>query len=711
MMGESFARRLRRIGDVRMKRLFALFLAAVLLSLLALPAAAARPTHGTSDTWITQDMLTTEIPDSYSVNRATQADARLGRYNDFFLKDRLQTVSIQIEEDNFNYLVQNAKDEPYVLASSVTIGNATVNYCGLRTKGNFTLDHSYADNPGSDRFSFTVNFGEYVCKPEYDQRQTFYGCERISINNFFFDKSMLKEFFSLMLMEEMGLPTPQFGLAKLYINGEYYGVYAMVEAMDESILEQHFQEDAKELSSYLCKPTGTRLRYADLQKDPSPLYEYDEETYEKVKDMLPTALEWSRKLSCLAAGQDFSGNAIDVQSREYLQLLGQVMDVEQTLKYFAAHSWLCQMDNMFVGLQNFGLYISPEGVSTLVPWDYDLAFGCYFPSTAENTANYPVDVMYRLNVELWDSESKQSAQFYKTFPLFYVIYQNKALMERYRGYMLDCSRIAALGGYVEANGKSYEPAWFNSFIETLEEPLLEAAGEKLASNVYYMNYITQPKDAKAALPHLTRIIAQRAAGVYNQIMGIDAWVCGSGCNLETLGNGIRGDNTTGGTLTLIDPYTGISSTAAYSGGRRSQAPVLGVRVLSQKDKAYQTAHGNLNLGMGDRLAVYELKSAVKPTGRYTVTIPLGTDALKASASHSFYLVSGDRLVPLEAQRNGNLFTFQMDTMGTVAVLTDLPVFSPDNSQTFPILLGAGAGVAVLAAVAVIWILRKKKKQS
>ena len=690
-----------------MKKLCAFFLAAVLLGALSLPALAARPSHGTAKEWITEDMLTTEIPASYSVNAATQADAMLGKYNDFFLKDRLQTVSIQIDENNLNYLLQNAKEEPYVMTTSVTIGNTTLGYCGLRTKGNYTLDHSYADNPGSDRFSFTVNFGEYVCKPDFEKKQTFFGCDRISFNNFFFDKSMMKEFFSLMLMEEMGLPTPQFGLAKLYINGEYYGVYAMVEAMDESILEQYFQVDDKTLSSYLCKPTATRLRYTDLLKDQAPLYEHDEETYEKVKDMLPTVMEWSRKLSCLANGQDFEGNAIDVQSQEYLELLAQVMDVEEALKYFAAHSWLCQLDNMFVGLQNFGLYISPEGISTLVPWDYDLAFGCYFPSTAETTANYPVDVMYRLNVELWDMESKQSAQFYKTFPLFYVIYQNQALMERYRGYMLDCSRIAALGGYVEATGKYYDPAWFNSFLEVLEEPLLEAAGEKLADNVYYMNHISQPEDVKAALPHLTRIIAQRSVGVYNQIMGVDAWVCGSGCNLETLGNALRGDSTNNGTLTLIDPYTGVFATASYSGGRRAQTPVLAVNVLTEEDAAYQTAQSNLEMGRGDRLLVYQLKSAVKATGGYTVTIPLDAAATKDSTELSFFLLSGQQLTPLQMERSDNLFTCRLDALGTVVILVDRPVLSVDDPQTFPILLAAG-GIAALAALAAILVLRKRK---
>lgn len=690
------------------KKCIAFLSAAALLIALALPAAAARPTHGTATGWISEDMLTTQVPSNYRINSATQGKAMDGRYNAYFLKDKLQTVSIEIDENNLNYLLQNALDEPYVMTSSVTIGDVTLGYCGLRTKGNFTLAHAFTDNPGSDRFSFTVNFGEYVNKTAFGEKQTFFGCDRISFNNFFFDKSMLKEFFSLMLMEEMGLPTPQFGLAKLYINGQYYGVYAMVEALDESILEQHYHVDDKALSSYLCKPTGTRFRYEELKKDPAPLYEHSEETHAQVQDMLPTALEWSRKLNCLAAGTDFAGNPIDVQSENYLQLLSQVMDVEETVTYFAVHSWLCQLDNMFVGLQNFGLYISPEGVSTLLPWDYDLAFGCYFPSTAENTANYPIDVMYKLNDQMWDKEPTHSESIYKAFPLFYVIYQNDALMEKFHQAMLDCSRIAALGGTTAA-GRTYPAANFNGFLETLKQPLLEAAGEKLASNVYYMNFIRQPQDVRAALPHLTRVIAMRAVGVYNQITGCDAWVTSSGANLETLGNAIRGESTNAGFLTVIDPTTGIFVHAEFAGGRRAQTPVLAAKVLGEKDKAYQTAFESLQCSEKDVLLAYELKTTVKPTGDYRLTIPLDGAYAAPDAKHSFYILSGTTLTPIEMQRDGNLYSCSLDSLGTLVVLVDRSVLpSPVGGAGIVGIVAAGVLLLALGGGAFVMVIRKKK---
>ena len=129
---------------------------------------------------------------------------------------------------------------------------------------------------------------------------------------------------------------------------------------------------------------------------------------------------WANKLNCLSNGRDFEANIIDVNSERYLELLSEVMDVDEVVRYFAVHSWLCQMDNMFMGQKNFGLYIDPEGKALVLPWDYDLAFGCYYPCNAQNTANYPVDIMYSLDYSEDDREAK-SAEVYAEFPLFHVI--------------------------------------------------------------------------------------------------------------------------------------------------------------------------------------------------------------------------------------------------------------------------------------------------
>lgn len=667
--------------------------------------------HGTADEWISEDMVNNTPPSDYKVNTATQGKAEDGEYNKYFLEDDIQEVHIEIEENNLNYLLQNAMDEPYVMTTSVTIGDTTLGYCGLKTKGAYTLEHSYTENPGSDRFSFTVNFGKYIKKADYGEKQDFYGCNKISFNNFFFDKSMMKEFFALKLMDEMGLPTPQYGLAKLYINGEYYGVYAMVEAMDESILEQYYGVDDDELSSYLCKPEGTTFLYEEIEEDDSPLWEDDEDTYADVEDMLPTVKEWVRKLNLLSEGKDFDGNDIDVNSDEYIELLGQVMDIDETVRYFAAHSWLCQLDNMFVGQKNFGLYIDQNGKSLMIPWDYDLSFGCYYPSSAENTANYDVDAMKMLAG--WGMNTvglTVEDDAYEEFPLFNVIFQNDELMEKYHNYMKDCSKIAALGGTVEATGKSYDPAYFNSYIDAMKDELLEAASEELASNVYYMNRADQPSDVKQALPNLSKIIAMRAVGVVNQIDGVDAIVCGAGCDLSTLGNGSRGENTTKGTLSLVNAQTGMYVTAEYAGSRSRSNPMLTVNKLDSTDEDYDKVKQAIGATEDDSLIVYDITNNVKPESDYTLTIPVSKTHMENSGEIKIYSYEDDTLTELEAEVNGNLYTVVAEDISCIAVMqVGGNVNTNAGISTSNMLLWIIAGVTVVVIIVVVAVVLKTKK--
>ena len=330
-----------------------------------------------------------------------------------------------MDKNNLDYLFQNGSEKPTVMADSVKIGDETYGYVGLKTKGNYTLDHTYNDNVANDRFSFSINFGKYITKEKYGEDQNFHGCDKISFNNFYFDKSMLKEYFALKLLNEMGLPAPQYGLAKVYINGKFYGVYSMIENMQKSILKRYLSVGGKALSDYLVKPTHTNMQYDenmdsyltkagtyDLGKDittdknglsqakrvlaeQSGLWENNEDTLTKVKNELPRVFTWQKKLTLLSQGKDSKGNKIDVNSDEYIKELEQVMDVEEVVKYFATHSFLVQNDNMFVTQQNFGLYVDKDGKSMLLPWDYDLSFGCYYPSTAEATANLNIDQMYK----------------------------------------------------------------------------------------------------------------------------------------------------------------------------------------------------------------------------------------------------------------------------------------------------------------------------
>ncbi len=593
------------------------------ISLATVAPAYAQTTHGTTDEVVTEDQLDNTPPADYVVNTETQGDYDDERGDALFPKDHLQEVRITVDETNLNYLLQNAKDKPSVMTDTVTVGDASVSYAGLKTKGDYTLLHTYDDNPGSDRFSFSINFGKYIKKAEYGAKQNLYGVEKISFNNFFFDKSMLKEYASWLIIEAMGLPTPRFCLTKLYINDEYYGVYFMIENLEMNVLERYLDVDKKEIPGYLSKVELTQFKYEELLEDNSPLYEFDEEVYKEVEPMLPTVMEWVRKLNCLSAGTDFDGNRIDVNSQEYIDLLAQIMDVDEAVKYFAVHSFLVQTDSMFTTQKNFGLYVSEAGRAMLLPWDYDLAFGTYYPTDAESTANYDVDMMYLAgDYNGWNGSFKTSAQVYKDYPLFNVIYQNSTLMDKYHEYMADCSVVAALGGKCNATGEVYDSTYVGNMIDGLYDELYAAAEEELASHVYYVNNIKQPYAFKAGNDHIKLIVAMRAIGVYFQLKGENNFVSGNGCSLDLVGNGQPGGwYETNGIISNV-LSNGIYFTGSYRDDSWSgKSPKITVRDVTETTPGYEQIQALKETG---EVISYRVYNTVTPKNGYTLNVPLGS---------------------------------------------------------------------------------------
>lgn len=704
-----------------------LFLGAVMGMLcMSLPAQA----HGTTADTITKKMLRETPPESYKIDMDMQKNPRDGEYARFFLEDEIQIVKIEIDENNLNYLLQNADQKPSVMTNSVHIGDESIGYAGLKTKGSYTLEHTFTEF-GNDRFSFTINFGKYVKEEKYGENQNFYGCKKISFNNFFFDKSMMREFFSLKLLSEMGLPTPQYGIAKLYINDAYYGVYFMVEGLDQALVAKHQQIKRKEVGEYITKPENTDLAYDErldrfcredgsfdlsevlkqdkngvyhatgILKDSSYLWEEDEETLQDVAQPLPTVLAWQKKLNQLAGGKAFDGTELDVNSGTYIELLNEIMDVDEVVRYFATHSFLVQMDDMFVEQHNYGLYVDDNGKAMILPWDYDLSFGCYYPSTSELTANFDIDMMYKGGDERFFGATSLSAEeIYVQFPLFYVIYQNTSLMEKYHSYMRECSKIAALGG-TTTMGKSYEPVWFNSYIEKMQPALLEAASEQLAENVNYLNRTRQPEDLMRALPNLAKIIAMRSVGVLSQTDKMDVTVSGEGCDLSTLGNAVMGENARGGKLAAVDAATGIFVTADYGAEKWSNLPpVLNVKEIEKEEEIYQRIMKKTDCEESE-LTVYAMSNPAAPESGYRLYIPLGDSKGKKVSLYS-YETESETATELSVTVDDALYSADTDSIQYIAVVQET---AGEGGNTKILWIAVGVMAVLALAGAGVWLIR------
>ena len=68
-----------------------------------------------------------------------------------------------------------------------------------------------------------------------------------------------------------------------------------------------------------------------------------------------------------------------------------VVDVDAVIRYFVAHTFVCNGDS-YTGsmVHNYYLY-EKDGVLSMIPWDYNLAFGGFQSSDAAGAVNEPID--------------------------------------------------------------------------------------------------------------------------------------------------------------------------------------------------------------------------------------------------------------------------------------------------------------------------------
>ena len=502
--------------------------------------------HGSDETVSKDDLYTIEDvkedDEKYEINSDTQGKAKEGTYAKLFNKETIQDVKISIDENNWNYLLHNAIDKPTVLASSVSIGDDTVKYVGIKTKGNLTLKEVW--NSSSDRFSFTINFGKYInTNNGYIDKQNLYGLRKVALNNIYGDATLMKEYLSYELMTKMGIPTPEYSLINLYINDEFYGVYMMVESIDSSLTQRTLGEK----SDYLVKPESSggdliydnsldeyinddgEFDFSSIIYDNSeniiypndksnPLYKYnglwknDEDTFEDIVDMLPTIFKWMKTLNEL-------NNTNNPNTDDYKLALEEIIDVDSLIRYFAVNTYLVNLDSyQSEKMQNYALYINETGRATIIPWDYNYSFGVYGLGSASDVINFDI---YNpvINTTLKDR------------PLLNVILQNDEYKTLYEKYLNDITIIASEGG-TTSDGDTYEE---NNFATILNKY------NKLLNNIYGNDptaFYTLDEYNKATTS-LKELIEQRSEAVLNQLNGNNEKVT-TDINLRDMGESVGG---------------------------------------------------------------------------------------------------------------------------------------------------------------------------
>lgn len=261
-----------------------------------------------------------------------------------FNSNKVTTVDIEIAEEDWADMLANASAEELKQAD-ITVNGKKIENVAIRTKGNLSLRSVV--NSDSDRYSLKIDF-DY-----YDDTQSLYGLKKLNLNNNYSDSTLMREYISYELMEQMGLPTPAHSYMYVTVNGEERGGLFLggVEAVDETFLANNYGSN----DGFLFKPDGTG---SDLK--------YISDDIEDYTGIGLKTNEGNIDQSKLVEMLDAINNGGDIEK---------YIDVDEMLRYFAVNTALVNLDSYQGNMKhNYYLY-EQNGVFSIIPWDYNMSFG------------------------------------------------------------------------------------------------------------------------------------------------------------------------------------------------------------------------------------------------------------------------------------------------------------------------------------------------
>lgn len=125
-----------------------------------------------------------------------EAEHVMGYENRLFDNTKVHTIDIVM--DDWEEFIETCTDEEYHICNIVIDGEVYKNV-GIRAKGNTSLSSVAAYE--NDRYSFKIEFDQY------SDGNTYYGLDKLSLNNIIQDNTYLKDYLCYTMMNEIGIPS------------------------------------------------------------------------------------------------------------------------------------------------------------------------------------------------------------------------------------------------------------------------------------------------------------------------------------------------------------------------------------------------------------------------------------------------------------------------------------------------------------------------
>lgn len=334
------------------------------------------------------------------------------------LFDKTRVHRIDIIMDSWDTLLEEAEEETYYNASVVIDGERFVN-TAIRTKGNNSL--RLTKRYGHDRYSLKLEFDHYT-------EGSYYGLDKFSLDSSFQDNSYMKTWIAMDMMDFMGVPAPLCSYTWVTVNGEDRGLFLAVEEPEEAFARRNYGSRYGQL----YKPDYRSLK--EENADVALCYiDDDPGSYDNIfrNGKFPASDRDRQRvvdaLEVLSTGRD----------------LETAVNVDEVLRYFTVQSFVVNLDG-YLGKNGHNYFLYEEdGVLSILPWDYNLAFGTYSLGMPD-----PVDDVNRyVNQPI---NTPASGEIMKKRPLFHQVMKNRDYFEQYHVYYDRLIREYFESGYFEA---------------------------------------------------------------------------------------------------------------------------------------------------------------------------------------------------------------------------------------------------------------------
>ena len=230
-------------------------------------------------------------------------------------------------------------EKTYYLAS-LTFDGIVVDSVGIRVKGGISAF--------DDKKPFKIDFNEFVSGKKLD------GVKKLNLHQGSMDRSFIREKLAYDLFRDSGVKTVRTSYAKLYYNGNYEGLYTIVEQVDDTFINELFADADGAL--YKTSFSGLDLKF---------------------------------QVDSVLTFEQFETRINQIPSENLHIELPKILDVESFNKFTAHEIFLGNNDGPLVVDVNYYLYYEPKsGKYSYVPWDYNLVLYGSKHSLLQQSSNF-----------------------------------------------------------------------------------------------------------------------------------------------------------------------------------------------------------------------------------------------------------------------------------------------------------------------------------